>query len=188
MCRMIRCCAFLVFIWVAALQLTSSNTIDKAYSGDSIGEAQDFRDAGDVTNQLSDKRLQRRRQRWQRKLQWFIKRNRLEQRCKVEAKKETEQLQKKREAKDKTILRNNYQILQHGEGSFASKKEWLSAMDSEKCAGCLLKIICSHPPSFLSKYVSFSSWKSLKLWLFDVKLLLLKNLYYFYFQNEAIMP
>ena len=184
MCRMIRCCAFLVFIWVAALQLTSSNIIDKAYSGDSIGEAQDFRDAGDVADQLSDKRLW---WRWQ-KLQWFIKRERLEQRCKVEAKKETEQVQKKREEKDKTILRNNYQILQHGEGSFASNKEWLSAIKSEKCAGCLLKKICSRPPRFLSKYVSFSSWKSLKLRLFDVKLLFLQNLYYFYFQNEAIMP
>ena len=143
-----------MFIWVAALQLTSSNIIEKAYSGDSIGEAQDFRDAGDVADQLSDKRLQRR---WQRKLQRFIKRKGLKQLCKEEAKKETEQVQKKREEKDKTILRNYYQILQHGEGSFASNEEWLSAMDSEKCAGCLLEKICSHPPSFLSKYVSFSS-------------------------------
>ena len=150
MCRMARCCAFLVFIWVAGLQLASSNIIDKAYSGDSTGEAQDWRDPGDVADQLSGKGLFD-------KLQKFIKEKNLEQGCTEEATKTTKHVLKEREEKDKTILRNNYQILQHGEESFASNKEWLSAIKSGICTGCLVKKICSHPPSFLSKYVSSSS-------------------------------
>ena len=143
--RMARCCAFLVFIWIAGLQLASSNIIDKAYQGDSIGKAQDsVRDAGDLTDQFH-------------KLQKFIKEKNLEQGCTEEATKKTEHLQKEREEKDKTILRNNYQILQHGEESFASNKEWLSAIKSGMCTGCLVKKICSHPPNFLSKYASSSS-------------------------------
>ena len=150
LCRMARCCAFLVFIWVAGLQLASSNIIDKAYSGDAIGEAQHLRDPGDVADHLSGKELFD-------KLQKFIKEKNLEQGCTEEATKKTKHVLKEREEKDKTILRNNYQILQHGEESFASHKEWLSAIKSGICTGCLVKKICSHPPSFLSMYVSSSS-------------------------------
>lgn len=152
--RMTRCCAFLVLIWVAELQLTSSNIIDKAYPGDSIadftGKAQDLSDTEDAPYQQSDKGLLD-------KLQKFIKEKNLEQECTEEATKKTGHLLKEREEKDKRILRNNYQILQHGEESFASSKEWLSAIKSGICTVCLVKKICSHPPSFLSKYVSLSS-------------------------------
>ena len=155
LCRMARCCAFLVFfIWVAGHQLASCKIIDKAYSGDGVGEAQNLRDPGDVADQLSGKGLFD-------KLQKFIKGKNLEQGCTEEVTKKTKHVLKEREEKDKTILRNNYQILQHGEESFASHKEWLSAIKSGICTGCLVKKICSHPPSFLSKYVSSSSWKSL---------------------------
>jgi len=145
---MTRCCAFLVLIWVAELQLTSSNIIDKAYPGDSIadftGKAQDLSDTEDAPYQQSDKGLLD-------KLQKFIKEKNLEQECTEEATKKTGHLLKEREEKDKRILRNNYQILQHGEESFASSKEWLSAIKSGICTVCLVKKICSHPPSFLSK-------------------------------------
>ena len=148
---MIRCCAFLVFIWVAGLQLASSNIIDKAYPEDGIPdvirEAQDLRDVGDAPYQLSNKGLFDR-------LQKFIRGKNLKQECSEEATNKTKHLPKEREEKDKTILRNNYQILQHGEESLASKFDWLSAVRSEICTGCLVKKICSHPPSFLSKYVS----------------------------------
>ena len=151
MCRMTRCCVFLVLIWVASLELTSSNIIDKAYPEDGIPDvirdAQDLRDAGDTPYQLSNKGLFD-------GLQKFIKEKNLEQGCSEEATKKTKHLPKEREEKDKTILRNNYQILQHGEESLASKFDWLSAVRSEICTGCLVKKICSHPPSFLSKYVS----------------------------------
>ena len=185
MCRMTRCCDFLVFIWVAGLQLTSCNIINKAYPEDGIPdlikEAQDFRDAGEAPYKLSHKGLFDR-------LQNFIKEKNLVQGCTEEATKKTKHMLKEREEKDKTILKKNYQILQHGEESFASTKEWLSVIRSGICTGCLVKKICSHPPSFLSKYVSFSSWKSPKLRLLYVKLLFLRNLHYFLFQNAMIMP
>ena len=152
--RMAHCCAFLVLIWFAGLQLTSSTVINKANPEDRIAdfmrEAQDLRDTGETPHQQFDKGLLAR-------LQKFIKEKNLEQRCTEEAKKKTGHLLKEREEKDKTILRNNYQILQHGEESFASNKEWLSAIKSGICTGCLVKKICSHPPNFLSKYVSPSS-------------------------------
>ena len=169
MCRMARSCAFLVFLWVAGLQLTSSNVIDQAYSRDGIGEDQDLRVGGDAAEQLSDKG------RLRNKLERFIEKKNLEKRCTEKATKKTEQLAKEREKKDKCILRHQYQILQHGRASFASKKEWLSAKRSEICTRCLLKKICKRRGRrlrFLPKYVSFSFWKSLKLRLFDVKLLL----------------
>ena len=148
---MARCCAFVFLIWVAGFHLTSSKIIDKAYPRDGIAdfirEAQDLRDAGEAPYQQSDKGLLGR-------LQKFIKEKNLEKGCTEEATKKTGHLLKEREGKDKTILRNNYQILQHGEESFASNKEWLSAIKSGICTGCLVKKICSHPPSFLSKYVS----------------------------------
>ena len=164
MCRMARSCAFLVFLWVAGLQLASSNVIDQAYSGDGIGEDQDLRVGGDAAEQLSDKGKLN-------KLQRFIKWKYLEKRCTEKATKRTEQIAKEREKKDKCILRRHYQILQHGKESFASKNDWLSAIKSEVCTRCLVRKICSPPPRFLPKYVSFSFWKSLKLRLFDVKLL-----------------
>ena len=154
MCKMARCCTLLVFIWVAELQLTSSNKIDKVYPGDGIAdfvrEAQDLRDAGDPPYKLSNEGLFD-------LLQRFMKENNLEQGCTEEATKKTEHLPNKREEKTNFILRNNYQILQHGEESFASDNEWSSAIRSEICTGCSVKKICSEPPSFLSKYVSFSS-------------------------------
>ena len=141
-----------MFIWVAGLQLTSSNKIVKAYPGDSIAdfvrEAQDLRDAGDAPDQLSNKGLFD-------TLQKFIKEKNLEEGCTEEAAKKAEHLPKEGEEKINFILRNNYQILQHGEESFASDKEWLSAIRSEICTGCSVKNICSQPPSFLSKYVFF---------------------------------
>ena len=177
--RMARCCAFLVFIWVAGLQRTSSNINDKGYPGDGIAadlirEAKDLRDTGDAPGQLSDKGSFDR-------LQKFIKENNLEQRCTEEATKKTEHVLKEREEKDKTILRNSYQILQHGEETFASNIEWLSAIKNGICTGCLVKKICNQPPSFLPKYVSSFSTKSLKLRLFYVKLFLLRNLSSFCF-------
>ena len=148
---MVRCFDFLVLIWAAGLQLTSADIIDKAYSGDSDGEftrdAEDLKDAGDEPYQQSDTGSLH-------KLQKFIREKNLEQECTKDATKKTEHLLKEKEEKDKTILRSNYQILQHGEGSLASNKEWLSAKKSEICAGCLVKKICSHPPKFLPKYVS----------------------------------
>ena len=149
--RMARCCAFLVFICVAGLQRTASNIIDKGYPGngiaaDFIREAQDLRDTGDAPDQLSDKGLFDR-------LQKFIKEKNLEQQSTEEATKKTEHLLKEREEKDKTILRNKYQTLQHGEESLGSNEEWLSAIKGGICTGCLVKKICSQPPSFLSKYV-----------------------------------
>ena len=152
---MARCFAFLVLsIWVAGLQLTSTDIIDKGYSEDGIAdfmrEAQDLGDAGETPYQQSDEGSLD-------KLQKFIKEKNLEQECTKDAEKKTGHLLKERKEKDKTILRNNYQILQHGEESFASNKEWLAAIKSGICTGCLLKKICSHPPSFLSKYVSPSS-------------------------------
>ena len=165
MCRMARSCAFLVFLWVAGLQLTSSNVIDQAYSRDGIGEDQDLRVGGDAAEQLSDKVLLN-------ELQRFIsERKNLKKGCTEEAITKTEHMPKEREEKDKIILRIHYQILQHGKESFASKNDWLSAIKSEVCTRCLVRKICSPPPRFLPKYVSFSFWKSLKLRLFDVKLL-----------------
>ena len=166
--RMARCCAFLVLIWVAGLQQTSCNIIDKAYPGDGIGKVHDLKDAGDAPDQISAKELFD-------KLHKFIKEKNLEQGCTEEATKKTKHLQKEREEKDKTILRNNYQILQHGEESFASNKEWLSAIKSGMCTGCLVKKICSHPPSFLFKYVSSPSLRSLKFRLLCVKSFLLRS-------------
>jgi len=142
---MVRCCDLLVLIWAAGLQLTSTDVIDKAYSADR--DAEHLEDAGDEPYQQSDTGSLH-------KLQRFIKKKNLEQECTKDATKKAQHLLKEKEEKDKTILRSNYQILQHGEGSLASNKEWLSAIKSEICAGCLVKKICSHPPKFLSKYVS----------------------------------
>jgi len=145
---MARCCAFLVFIWVAGLHLTSSNIIDKADREDDIADfmrkAPDLREAGDTPHQQSDEGLLD-------SLMKLIKEKNLEKECTEEATKKTGHLLKEREEKDKTILRNKYQILQHGEGSFASSKELMLAIKSEICTGCLVKKICSHPPSFLPK-------------------------------------
>ena len=145
--RMARSCAFLVIIWVAGLHLTSSNIIDEADREDDIAsfmrKAQDLRDAGDAPSQQSDSKLD--------SLKKLIKEENLEKECTEEATKKTGHLLKEREEKDKAILRNKYQILQHGERSFASAKEWLLAVKSGTCTGCLVKKICSHPPSFLSK-------------------------------------
>ena len=150
MCRMARSCAFLVFLWVAGLQLTSSNVIDQAYSRDGIGEDQDLRVGGDAAEQLSDKVLLN-------ELQRFIsERKNLKKGCTEEAITKTEHMPKEREEKDKIILRIHYQILQHGKESFASKNDWLSAIKSEVCTRCLVRKICSPPPRFLPKYVSFS--------------------------------
>ena len=148
---MVRCYDFLVLIWAAGLQLTSTDIIDKAYSGDNNADftrdAEDLKDAGDEPYQQSDNESLD-------KLQKFIKEKNLEQECTKDATKNTEHLLKEKEDKDKTILRSNYQILQHGEGSLASNNEWFSAINSEICTGCVVKKICSHPPEFLSKYVS----------------------------------
>jgi len=148
---MVRCFDFLVLIWAAGLQLTSTDVIDKAYSGESNADftrdAEDLKDAGDELYQQSDKGSLD-------KLQKFIKEKNLEEECTKNATNNTEHLLKEEEEKDKTILRSNYQILQHGKGSLASNKEWLSAIRSEICVGCVLKKVCSHPPKFLSKYVS----------------------------------
>ena len=148
---MVRCIYFLVLIWAAGLQLTSTDIIDKAYSGDRNADftrdAEDLKDAEDEPYQQTDNGSLL-------KLQKFIKEKNLEEECTKDATKNTENLLKEEEEKDKTILRSNYQILQHGEGSLASNSEWLSAIKSENCAGCLVKKICSQPPKFLSKYVS----------------------------------
>ena len=69
--------------------------------------------------------------------------------CDEEATRKIGHLLKDREEKDKTIPRNKYQILQRGEGSFASSKEWLLAIKSEICTGCLVKKMCSHPQRVL---------------------------------------
>ena len=96
---MTRCCVFLVFIWVAGLQLTSSNIIDKAYPEDGIPdvirEAQDLRDVGDAPYQLSNKGLFDR-------LQKFIKEKNLEQGCSDEATNKTKQNICQRREKKKT--------------------------------------------------------------------------------------
>jgi len=145
---MAHCCAFLVFIWVAGLHLTSSNIIDKADREDDIADfmrkAADLRDAGDTPYQQSDKGLLE-------SLMKHIKEKNLEKKCAKEATKKTRHLLKEREEKDKTILRNKYQILQHGKGSFASCKEWVLAIKSGICTRCLVKKICSPPPRFLPK-------------------------------------
>lgn len=159
---MVRCCAFLVIIWAAGLQLTSTDIIDEAYSGDGSAEftrdAQDLNGSGDEPYQQSDKRWLR-RSRWRRyrnfrRLMWFIRRNNLWRICTKKAAKNTQHLLKEKERKHKTILRSNYQILQHGKGSLASNKEWLTAIKSGICAACVVKKICRRPPSFLPKYVS----------------------------------
>ena len=160
---MVRCCAFLVIIWAAGLQLTSTDIIDEAYSGDGSADftmdAQDLIVAEDEPYQQSDKRLLRRFRSpgWSpkiRQLMQFIRRNNLWRKCTKEATKNTEHLLKEKEEKHKTILRSNYQILQHGDGSLASNNEWLSAIKSGICTACVVKKICSRPPTFLSRYVS----------------------------------
>ena len=139
-------CAFIVLIWVAELQLTSSNITDKANQEDDIadfmGDARDLRDPCQQSDTALFERLQN-----------FIKEKNLKQECNEEAKKKKEHLQKERKERDKIMLRKDYQILQHGKGSFASIKEWLSAMKSGICTGCVVKKICSQPPTFLPKYV-----------------------------------
>ena len=107
-------------------------------------EKRDSRVAGDAPYQQSGEGLLDR-------LQKFIKEKNLEKECAEIATKKTGHLLKDREEKDKTIPRNKYQILQHGEGSFAFNKEWLLAIKNEICTGCLVKKICSHPRRFLSK-------------------------------------
>ena len=148
---MVRCYDFLVLIWAAGLQLTSTDIIDKAYSGDNNADftrdAEDLKDAGDEPYQQSDNGSLD-------KLQKFIKEKNLEQECTKDATKNTEHLLKEKEEKHKTILRSNYQILQHGDGSLASNNEWLSAIKSGICTACVVKKICSRPPTFLSRYVS----------------------------------
>lgn len=71
--------------------------------------------------------------------------------CKVEATSKTRCLETKRKKTDKSILRKNYQILQHGEQSIMKEKKWLTAMESGLCSRCVLENICDHPPQFLSR-------------------------------------
>ena len=152
------CWAFLVLIWVAGPQMSSSYIIDEAYSGDGnedlVIEAQNTTDSEDEPYKQSDQVLLKR-------LQRFIRRKNLKEECTEDAKEKTRHLLKEREEKDKTMISKSYQILQHGEESIASNEEWLLAIRSEICAGCAVKKICNHPPKFLSKYVSRSLWKSL---------------------------
>ena len=151
-----------MIIWAVGLQLTSTEIIDEAYSGDGSADftrdAQDLNGSGDEPYQQSDKRwLRRFRWRWYRRVRWlrrFIRRKNLWQKCTKHAAKNTEHLLKEKEEKHKTILRSNYQILQHGKGSFASNKEWLSAIKSGIRAACVVKKICRRPRWFLPKYVS----------------------------------
>ena len=177
---MVRCCAFLMIIWAVGLQLTSTEIIDEAYSGDGSADftrdAQDLNGSGDEPYQQSDKRWPRWcRFRKFRCLIRFIRRKKLWRKCRKHAAKNTQHLLKEKEGKHKTILRSNYQILQHGKGSLASNNEWLSAIKSGICAACVVKKICRRPPSFLPKYVSPCFWQSM--------IVRFQNLYYSYFQS-----
>ena len=81
----------------------------------------------------------------------FIHSKKIPKQCTAKAKSKARWLNKKRKETDKSILRKNYQILQHGEQSIVKEKKWLSAMESGLCSRCVLETICDHPPKFLSR-------------------------------------
>lgn len=151
---MARSCVLFVLIWLAAPQLTTSYVIDEVHPDDQgadfVKEVKDNVDAGDEPNTQGDQEMLE-------SVLKFINEKGIQTECTEEAVKKTGHVLKERKEKDKTILRNNYQILQHGEESIASNKEWLEAIKSGICSGCVVKKICDHPPDYLSKYVSLLS-------------------------------
>lgn len=147
---MARSFTLLVLICLVGLQLMSSYVIDDAQPDDGradfVNEVKDDMDAGDEPSTQGDQEVLE-------SLLNFIKEKGIETECTDEATKKTSHLLKERAEKDKTILRTNYQILQHGEESIASNKEWLAAIKSGICSGCVVTKICNQPPDYLSKYV-----------------------------------
>ncbi|KAJ7333670.1 hypothetical protein OS493_017214 [Desmophyllum pertusum] len=142
---MARC--FVLLIWLTGLQLTSAYIIDES---DPAGERAQFRteakdetDTGDESNTKMHHELLKR-------MLKFIDEKGFEKECTEEAIKKTRYILKQRKEKDKSTLRGNYQILQHGEGSIASDRSWLGAIKSGICSGCVVTKICNHPPKYLS--------------------------------------
>lgn len=144
--RMVRAHLCLTLVWVIALVLTSSYVIDDE-NADFVTEVNDGMDAGDEIgddDENSDREILE-------SLLKLIDSKKLRAECTGEATKKTTHLLQERKEKDKNILRKNYQILQHGEQSIVGERDWLSAIKSGICSGCVVKKICDHPPKYLSK-------------------------------------
>lgn len=146
------CVSLLVLFWLAALQLTSPYVIEELHQDDDgadfVTEVKDDTDVGDEPNTQGD-------QEQLESLLKYIHEKGYETECTEEATKKASYVLKERKEKDKTILRTNYQILQHGEESIASANEWLESIKSGICSGCVVTKVCNQPPDSLSKYVSF---------------------------------
>ncbi|KAJ7385166.1 heme peroxidase [Desmophyllum pertusum] len=144
---MARCYVFVLLIWLTGLQLTSAYIIDEA---DPAGESAEFRtEAKDETDTGDESHTQKDHELLKRMLK-FIDKKGFEKECTEEAIKKTSYILKQRKEKDKSTLRGNYQILQHGEESTASDRSWLAAIKSGICSGCVVTKICNHPPKYLS--------------------------------------